>query len=387
MNRLASILLAISLSPALFAAGEADHCPAGVLARIGPGLTQPVGSSDALKKLLAEVDRVAPVDLPVLILGETGSGKELVAQRLFQKGKKTEKLLSINMAAVPETLAESTFFGHEKGAFTGASVQQKGIFEQAEGGTVFLDEFGEASLETQARLLRVLDGHDFTRVGGHTPIKPNVRVVVATNRDLVAEVKAGRFRNDLYYRISAITLRIPPLRERLEDIPELTAYIMRTLNSREPTMLRATGISEEALAKLATFLWPGNIRELENVLTRAMFNCEGETIQLADLPNPDPRFGVPGVLPLGPPGSIAVPAHIISWLQQPGRLSDGTDAVEAHAIMHLLRHYEGNYGRIAEHLGISRATLRARMLRHELDYRHGQVVTGPQKNDPSTDGH
>lgn len=383
MYRLVLMLLAISLAPAAKASRPgSDACVAGVVAQIGPGFNTPVGSSAAMKKLLEDVDRAGPVNLPVLILGETGSGKELIARRLFQKGRHTQKLISINMAAVPESLAESTFFGHEKGAFTGATAQQKGIFEQAEGGTVFLDEFGEASLETQARLLRVLDGHEFTRVGGHQPIRPNVRVVVATNRDLVAEVKSGRFREDLYYRISAISIRIPPLRERLEDIPELVAFIMSGLNQKEPSVLKAIRISDAALAKLGTYLWPGNVRELENVVTRAMLDCEGDTIQSTDVPSPDPRFGVPGVLPLGPPGATAVPSHIVSWLQEPRTLAEGVDAVEAHAIMHLLRVYDGNYSRVADHLGISRAKLRLKMERLEIGYRHGEVVTGFPETDP-----
>ncbi len=373
LNRFSLLLLAPFLSSVSYSVTpDSSACVAGVVARIGP--TQPVGSSAALSKLLQEVDRAAPLEMPILILGETGSGKELIAERFAHRGNRNEKFLTVNMAAIPESLAESLLFGHEKGAFTGASARHAGIFEQADGGTVFLDEFGEASLDTQARLLRVLEGKPFNRVGGNELIAPKVRVVLATHRDLVADVQAGRFRQDLYYRISALSIRIPPLRERLEDIGELANHFVHALHGKEPSVLRATEISPEAVARLKTHVWPGNIRELENVITRAMLNCEGTTIQVSDLPEMETRFDVPGVFTLGGPGSTTVPAHLVGWLQNPGSLRDGVNGLEAHAIIHLLRKYEGNRGQVAEHLGIARAALRTKMRLYELGYVDGRVV-------------
>jgi transcriptional regulator with GAF, ATPase, and Fis domain len=244
---------------------------------------QLVGGSPRMLETLEFIRRAAPTDSTVLIQGESGTGKELVARGLHNNSARAKgPFVAINCAAIAETLLESELFGHEKGAFTGANAQKKGKVETAQGGTLFLDEVGELALGLQAKLLRLLQEREFERVGGTHPIKLDTRVIAATNRSLPAAVKAGTFRNDLYYRLGVITITVPPLRDRREDIPTLAAHFMAKAarNSRG----RLKRLSTEALTCLASYHWPGNVRELENALERAIVLGSSETVLPEDLP-------------------------------------------------------------------------------------------------------
>jgi DNA-binding NtrC family response regulator len=241
-----------------------------------------IGSGPGMRRVFEMIQKVAETDLTVLIRGESGTGKELVAQALHQRSpRRSRPFVAVNCAAISKELVESELFGHEKGAFTGADARRIGRFEAANGGTIFLDEIGDMAPETQAKVLRVLQEHEFERVGGTAPVDVDVRVVAATHRDLEEEVKSGRFREDLYYRLKVVEVDLPPLRERLEDLPALVERFSVQLAERlERERVR---ISPEALARLACHGWPGNVRELRNVIERAGVLCSGERIEEVDL--------------------------------------------------------------------------------------------------------
>ena len=235
-----------------------------------------VGNTEAMRQVFDQVRRVAKWDSTVLIRGESGTGKELIASAIHYNSPRVNRpFVKLNCAALPETLLESELFGHEKGAFTGAVKQRKGRFEQADGGTLFLDEIGEISPLFQAKLLRILQEGEFERVGGNTPIKVDVRIVAATNRNLEGEVEAGKFREDLYYRLNVMPIKIPPLRERIEDIPELAKFIVQQLGSRQGCEL---SITDSAVRMLMSHNWPGNVRDLQNCLERAAVMAENGII-------------------------------------------------------------------------------------------------------------
>lgn len=222
-----------------------------------------VGRSPALEQILRTIEQVAPTDISVLIIGESGTGKELIAEAIHLASQRSSKpFVVVNAGAIPEGIIESELFGHEKGAFTGAIGTRKGYFETADGGTVFLDEIGEMPLEAQVRLLRVLEGREFIRVGGSVARKVDVRVVAATNKDLLEAVQKGEFREDLYYRLNAIKVLLPPLRERREDIPLLTQYFAGKFC--EQNRISFEGFTDAALREMMDYPWPGNIRELKN---------------------------------------------------------------------------------------------------------------------------
>jgi two-component system response regulator AtoC len=236
-----------------------------------------VGNSPPMQEIYKTVGRVARSDATVLISGETGTGKELVATIIHQTSPFARgPLVKVNCAALPESLLESELFGHEKGAFTGAIAQRKGRFEMANKGTIFLDEIGEMTLATQRKLLRVLQEREFERVGGSTTVKVDTRVIAATNRDLAEEVAEGRFREDLYYRLNVITLDLPPLRARKDDIPPLVEHFLG--KHRYSAKSDPARISHAALAVLTDYAWPGNVRELENVIERAVIFASGGVI-------------------------------------------------------------------------------------------------------------
>jgi DNA-binding NtrC family response regulator len=302
-----------------------------------------VGSSPGLQRVLRLIEKVAPTDSTVLVRGASGTGKELVARALHLNSPRRERpLVTINCAALQETLLESELFGHEKGAFTGALQAKPGLFEVAEGGTLFIDEVAEMAPGLQAKLLRVLEDGHYRRVGGTAETHADVRVVAATNKPLEEEMKAGRFREDLYYRLAVVTLELPPLRERARDIPELVEHFLTT-RQVGPTRCR---IDPEAAEALARYGWPGNVRELANVLERAQILAEDHVITLDDLPD-----SVVDAAPLAEAGG------------DPGHLRE----VERRHVMHVLEEYKGNKVQAARALGVSRRALYRMIARYGLD--------------------
>lgn len=242
-----------------------------------------IGQSKPLKEMLEHIVLVSRTDTTVLLLGETGTGKELIARAIHHLSpRKTKPLIRLNCAALPAQLVESELFGHEKGAYTGATEKRIGKFEVAEGGTLFLDEIGELPLESQVKLLRVLQEKEIERLGSNKVIKINVRIIAATNRDLEQEVAAGRFRSDLYFRLNVFPVYVPPLRERKEDIPLLAFHFLQTMAKKLDKEI--SGISKKALQQLMAYDWPGNIRELEHVIERNAILCKGNEIQELNLP-------------------------------------------------------------------------------------------------------
>ncbi len=242
-----------------------------------------VGGSLPIRHTLAMVQQVAPSSATVLLLGESGTGKELFARAIHESSHRaTRAFIVLNCAALPETLLETELFGHEKGAFTGASSRREGRFELADGGTLFLDEVAETSPQVQVKLLRVLQEGEFERVGGSRTLRVDVRIVCATNKDLAAEVAAGRFREDLFYRLNVISITLPPLRSRKDDVPLLAHHFLKLYADKNSK--RVTGISREAMEAMLTWDWPGNVRELENAMERAVVLCRTDTVGIDDLP-------------------------------------------------------------------------------------------------------
>jgi formate hydrogenlyase transcriptional activator len=238
-----------------------------------------VGDSSALKAVMQEVNLVAPTDATVLILGETGTGKELIARAIHERSNcSTRPFIRVNCAAIPPSLIASELFGHERGAFTGALQRRLGRFESANGGTIFLDEVGELPLETQVTLLRVLQEREFERVGSSQPISVDVRIIAATNRDLQAAVRAGTFRQDMFYRLSVFPIHVPSLRERLDDIPLLVEHLVERYAKKTGKTFSA--IRMGTIEILQSYDWPGNVRELQNVIERAVILCDGETFSV-----------------------------------------------------------------------------------------------------------
>jgi len=255
---------------------------------------QIVGNSNAVRRIIAEAEKVANSSASTLILGESGTGKELLARLIHRRGLRKDKpLIVLNCAALPETLLEDELFGHEKGAYTGASGRKIGKFELADGGTIFLDEIGEMSPGMQAKLLRVLQEGVFYRVGGNTPVHVNVRVISATNREITKEIEAGKFREDLYYRLNVVSIEMPPLRDRKEDIPVLAEHFIE--HFRYESGIPKLRISKDAMEKMVDYDWPGNVRELRNALERAVVMGNGKEVLANDLPISDAITKYPGL--------------------------------------------------------------------------------------------
>jgi len=242
-----------------------------------------IGNTKEMKEIFKTIGVVSQSRTTVLIQGESGTGKELIAKVIHNNTSPEEPYIAVNCSAIVETLLESELFGHEKGSFTGAITRKLGKFELARYGTVFLDEISEMSLNLQAKLLRVLQEMDFERVGGKDSIKVNARIIAATNKDLKAMVKEGKFRDDLYYRLNIVSIRIPPLRERREDIPVLVDYLLTKIN-RE-LHKKVIGVSDEMMEIFMTYRWPGNVRELENLLTRAVVVAKSQVLTRGDFPD------------------------------------------------------------------------------------------------------
>ena len=301
-------------------------------------LLQPVGESGALKSLLIMVDKIAPTNATALIQGESGTGKELIARRLHEKSSRSEKpYVTINCGALQETLLESELFGHEKGSFTGAHQQKIGLVETADGGTLFLDEIGELGPGIQAKILRFLQEGEIYRVGGKRALKVDVRIISATNKDLEKEVREGQFREDLFYRINTITLRVPSLRKRREDIPLLVDSFLK--NSKYGGNSSKI-ISEEAMLLLQEYDWPGNIRELQNVIERIKILSEGEVIHPEEI-----RY------------NIQFPVRTQVSMPDLNMSGISLDDLEKNHILKTLDFYQGNKTKAAKALGITIKTL------------------------------
>lgn len=252
--------------------------------RIKPKLSDFVSNSESMQLFLEEVQQIVASDSTLLLLGETGVGKEHLSKAIHAESHRSQgPFIAINMAAIPEMLMESELFGHEQGAFTGAVRSRRGAFELAHGGTIFLDEIGEMPMHMQSKLLRVLQDFEFTSVGGESPVWVDVRVIAATNKDLEGEIAKGNFRQDLYYRLGVITLTLPPLRNRIEDIPVMANYFLNVHTKKFGREIN--GFSPETMEALCHYKWPGNIREMMNVIERAILLCKSDTISLNDLPH------------------------------------------------------------------------------------------------------
>ena len=373
-----------------------------LLREIVSGLDEPapelIARSPELKRVVAVVDRVAQSDAPVLIIGETGTGKEVIARHVHRASRRASgPFVSINCAAIPEQLLESELFGHEKGAFTGALARRLGKFEEAAGGTLLLDEIGEMDLKLQSKLLRAIQERQIDRVGGRGPVSVDLRIVATTNRDLMAEVEARRFREDLYYRLNVINVELPPLRERLLDVAPLAEHFVQKHCARNA--LPPKSIAPAAMARLEAFDWPGNVRELENTMYRAVLIANSPSIEAEDIiftrhqgaalasrsyaervaqvaPPPEP---VPAPAPAPAPvealpGAEASPAPPVVLAEgdaaaaRPGGIGAfvgrSIAEIEEQLIKATLEHCYGNRTRAATILGISIQTLRNKLERY-----------------------
>ncbi len=312
-----------------------------------------VGRSAPMRDVYALLEKAAQVDATVLLLGETGTGKELAARAIhYHSARREHRFVAVNCGALPAELIESELFGHARGAFTGAAVAKAGLFEEARGGTLFLDEVGELPLPAQVKLNRALQEKEIRRVGESTPVKIDVRIVAATHRDLREEVRAGRFREDLFYRLNVIAVTLPPLRDRAEDVPLLAAHFLdkhaRAL--RRPLL----GFEPEALVRLAGHGWPGNVRELENTVERAVAVASGERIGVADLP---PEVAA---------APAAAPMGALAALPYRDAVAGARDRVTREYLVALLTEFEGNVTRAAERAGLERESLHRLLRKHGL---------------------
>ncbi|MEN2985796.1 MAG: sigma-54 dependent transcriptional regulator [Thermodesulfovibrionaceae bacterium] len=299
-----------------------------------------IGNSSAIKRIKNQIQLVAKGDSRILILGESGTGKGLVARMIHSLSKRSEApFVEVNCAAIPQELIESELFGHEKGAFTGAIEKKIGKFEMANGGTLFFDEIGDMSLLTQAKLLRVIETQKFQRVGGTRDITVDVRILSATNKDLVEEIKKGNFREDLYYRLSVVPIYIPPLRERKEDIPELVSYFVEEFHRQKGWKKKI--FQPDAIKTLQQYDWPGNVRELKNVIERAMIMCEDEIITAKDIQ----EIGI-----------TRQSQRDLSYFTIQ-TLKEAKDAFERDFILKKLRENNWNMTKTAEAIGIERSNL------------------------------
>ncbi len=356
-----------------------------------------VGRSEAMQQVFKLIGQVSGSDATVLVTGESGTGKELVARAIYQNSRRAQQpFIALNCAAIPENLLESELFGHEKGAFTGASAQRIGKFEQGNGGTVFLDEIGDMPLATQTKILRVLQDGTFERVGGNQTVKADVRIIAATNKPLEQAVEQKQFREDLFYRLNVVRIPLPPLRERREDIRLLVDYFLRKLTAPGT---KTRNLAASALAALESYHWPGNVRELENIIRRATVVAKGSAILLADLPSEIAHIGPSSAVTTAPTNAPHVPMGAISTspigglppieatptnpaASLPNRSAQPTlaelaqtlfryaridpklkvlPAVERELVIEALKETRGNQVQAAKLLGITRATLRKRV--------------------------
>jgi two-component system nitrogen regulation response regulator GlnG len=334
-----------------------------------------IGRTPIIQEMSKTIGRVAPQDVNVLILGESGTGKELVARAIYSHSERSDRpFLAINCAAIPETLLESELFGHEPGAFTGANRRRIGKFEQCNGGTLLLDEIGDMTAAVQAKMLRVLQDQSFERLGSNQTVRTQVRILAATNQDLDQLVEKGHFRKDLYYRLKVVTIRVPPLRERLEDVPELAHYLLFQFNRELGRDVR--GFAPETLAIFQQYSWPGNVRELQGVIKQAMLTATGTLILpefLPDLLRRDSRAVEAS------PTERAEMTNLEALID--GMLQRGEKDVHAKVIQmverllltHALRHTHGHQAQASDLLGLNRTTLRYKL--RDLGLTLDKVVT------------
>ncbi len=357
------------------ALADSDKPGTDAIASDEPGEVMPlVGRSPAMQDIYRALARLMQTDLTVMITGESGTGKELVARALHDFGRRRNgPFVAINMAAIPRDLIEAELFGHEKGAFTGATARSSGRFEQAEGGTLFLDEIGDMPMEAQTRLLRVLQEGEYTMVGGRTPIKSNVRIVAATHRDLSQMIRQGLFREDLYYRLNVVPIRLPPLRERIDDIGDLVSHFLRAAQ-QEGEPLKT--ITQDAIRLMQDYPWPGNVRELENLVRRLVALYADESISReivqAELNISDRQTVQTASGPVDV--SAAVETHVAQLLREhepklppAGLYQRVLDKVEAPLIAMVLNACGGNQIKASELLGLNRNTLRKKIRAHSIE--------------------
>jgi DNA-binding NtrC family response regulator len=312
-----------------------------------------IGRNPRMQEIFQSVSTVAETDATVLVQGESGTGKELIARAIHYNSQRRDKpFVVVSCSALPETLLESELFGHEKGSFTGAIRQRLGRFEMAEGGTVFLDEIGEMSMPVQLKLLRVLQEREIERVGGNQTIKVDVRVIAATHRDLQAAMQERQFRQDLYYRLNVVPIKLPPLRERLDDVPLLAAHFLQkyAAKNQKPDMT----LSQEALGALCSYSFPGNVRELENIIERAVIMEKGDTIQRGDL-------GFAGAAGRGGP---VLPTGELRPFK--AMKTDLLEQFERDYLSQVLRMYRGNMTRSAQHAGMNIKNFHEKMAKYGL---------------------
>ncbi|MCK9275803.1 MAG: sigma-54 dependent transcriptional regulator [Syntrophales bacterium] len=314
-----------------------------------------IGTGDHMREIFKTIGVVSQSRATVLIQGESGTGKELIAKVIHNNTSRDEPYIAVNCSAIVETLLESELFGHEKGSFTGAIARKQGKFELSRYGTVFLDEISEMSVNLQAKLLRVLQEREFERVGGKDRVKLNARVIAATNKDLISLVKDGRFRDDLFYRLNIVSIRIPPLRERLDDIPHLVEYLLTKINL--DLHKRVAGISDEMMKIFLNYSWPGNVRELENLLVRAVVVAKGQILGKSDFPD-----------------LLVEKEEKTSECRQDGKTESGRfltlDEVEEIHIRKVIRKTDKNKGELCEILGISRPTFERKLEKYGICFEH-----------------
>ncbi|RMG69474.1 MAG: sigma-54-dependent Fis family transcriptional regulator [Nitrospirae bacterium] len=312
-----------------------------------------IGTSNAIRDILATIEIISSSRANVLITGESGTGKELVARAIHNaSNRKEQPFVAINCAAIPAELIENELFGHEAGAYTGATGLERGKVELAHGGTLFLDEIGEMSLSMQVKLLRFIQEREFYRIGGTEPVKSDCRIIAATNKNLEQEIKEGRFREDLFYRLNVIPIKVPPLRERKEDIPLLVEHFLRKYSEENQKFVKA--VDPKALEALVKYSWPGNIRELENTIERAVVFTRTETITLKDLPQKIASVVIEDM------AEQEIPAELNDLSKM--KLSE----LERLAVLNALKEENWNQTRAARRLGITRRQLRTKMIKYNL---------------------